>query len=135
MRLIWLASDLCQYQFNRAMKFKLDENLPISTADVFNHAGHDVLSVNDQNLSGASDALVAQICREEGRILVTLDLDFADIRAYPPEQHSGMIVLRLQHQDALNVIEVCRRIMPVFEREPIENRLWIVDEKRLRIRE
>jgi predicted nuclease of predicted toxin-antitoxin system len=117
------------------MKFKLDENLPLTVADVFNHAGNDALSVIDQHLAGASNATLAQICREEGRILVTLDLDFADIRAYPPEQYSGMIVLRLQHQDALNVVEVCRRLMPVFDQEPIENRLWIVDEKRLRIRE
>ena len=117
------------------MKFKLDENLPLSAAKIFNQAGHDAVSVNDQELSGATDETVAQICREEERILVTLDLDFADIRVYPPDKYSGLVVLRLQRQDAHAVMAVCQRLLPIFEQELIEGRLWIVDERRLRIRE
>ena len=35
-----------------------------------------------------------QACRTEGRILITLDLDFSDIRAYPPGTYPGIWVLR-----------------------------------------
>jgi len=117
------------------MKFKLDENLPLASADVFNQAGHDASSVYGQNLTGSPDTKLAQICRKEERVLVTLDLDFSDIRVYPPDRYSGIIVLRLQHQDARTVIDVCRRLLPIFEQEPINGRLWIVDERRVRIRE
>jgi hypothetical protein len=33
---------------------------------------------------------------------VTLDLDFANIRAYPPGKHAGIVVLRLKHQDKIH---------------------------------
>lgn len=117
------------------MKFKLDENLPLASADVFNQAGHDASSVYEQALTGSPDDKLVQICREEERVLVTLDLDFSDIRAYPPDRYSGIIVLRLQHQDAHAVMDVCRRLLPVIEQEPLNGRLWIVDERRVRIRE
>jgi hypothetical protein len=45
-------------------------------------------------LSGAEDATIAVRCRTEGRILITLDLDFANIRAYPPAEYAGIIILR-----------------------------------------
>jgi len=63
-----------------------------------------------------------------------MDLGFADIRAYPPEEGPGCIVLRLRHQDRPKIIEALRRIMPLTEQETMKNRLWIVDEKRVRIR-
>jgi len=43
-------------------------------------------------------------------------------------------VLRLRHQDKAHVIATVRRILPLLEREPIEARLWIVDEHNVRIR-
>ena len=35
------------------MRFKLDENLPVELANVFREAGHDAVTVLDQNLMGA----------------------------------------------------------------------------------
>jgi uncharacterized protein DUF5615 len=35
------------------MKFKIDENLPIEAAALLREAGHDALTVHDQNLRGA----------------------------------------------------------------------------------
>jgi predicted nuclease of predicted toxin-antitoxin system len=35
-----------------------------------------------------------RFCTHEGRILLTLDLDFSDIRAYLPEEFPGILVLR-----------------------------------------
>ena len=45
-------------------------------------AGHDVSTALDEDLGGSSDAAVAKACLDEGRVLVTLDLHFADIRTY-----------------------------------------------------
>lgn len=47
-------------------------------------AGHDVATVADQELVGADDTELAGVCAREHRILVTLDIGFADIRNYPP---------------------------------------------------
>ena len=66
------------------MKFKLDENLPTRAAEVLRTAGHDVVHLLDQAAPGTKDADVAQLVRNEGRALITLDLGFADIGTYPP---------------------------------------------------
>ena len=78
------------------MKFKTDENLPVEAAATLRNAGFDVETVPEENLSGLDDETIVARVRGEGRVLLTLDLDFANIRAYPPDQHPGIIVLRLK---------------------------------------
>jgi predicted nuclease of predicted toxin-antitoxin system len=117
------------------MKFKVDENLPIEVAQLLRTGGHDALTVDEQLLGGRMDRVIAQICQQEERIIITIDLDFADIRAYPPENFPGLIVLRLKRQDKFSVMETLRRLLPLLEREPVRQRLWIVEEDRIRIRE
>ena len=116
------------------MRFKADENLPIEVAQLLRMAGHDAVTVLDQQMGGDLDQNVAEACRRENRALLTLDLDFADIRTYPPETYSGLIVLRFRHQDKSHVLSMLRRILPLFEAEPVNGRLWIVDEQQVRIR-
>ena len=57
------------------MNFKIDENLPLEFIDLLREAGHDAVSVLDQQLGGADDSTVAARCRQEHRVLITLDLD------------------------------------------------------------
>jgi predicted nuclease of predicted toxin-antitoxin system len=116
------------------MKFKIDENLPIEMADLLRRAGHDALTVSDELLGGSADTEVISICRSEGRALVTLDTDFANIRIYPPEDSYGLIVLRLKRQDKAYVLEIFSRLIPILSTEPVSGELWIVEEKRIRIR-
>jgi len=116
------------------MKFKVDENLPTEAAELLGQAGHDAVTVLEQELGGRADPDIASICQRESRALVTLDTDFADIRAYPPQDFPGLVVLRLKRQDKLHVLEALRRATPVFSREPLQRHLWIVEEGRVRIR-
>ena len=74
------------------------------------------------------------MCRVEGRALVTLDTDFADLRTYPPGRTAGIIVLRLRRQDRAHVLETIRRLVPPLTTETLAGHLWIVDEDRVRIR-
>ncbi len=87
-----------------------------------------------QGLRGALDDEVAALCQREDRVLVTLDLDFADIRAYPPHEFPGILVLRLRKQDKASVLAVLRRLLPVLERTPPHGELWLVDETGIRVR-
>jgi predicted nuclease of predicted toxin-antitoxin system len=50
------------------MKFKIDENLPLEAAALLREAGHDALTVHDQNLRGALDPKLRAVCIAEGRI-------------------------------------------------------------------
>ncbi len=116
------------------MRFKLDENLPPEATALLRNGGHDVLTVWDQKLRGRPDNEVAEACRRESRAFVTLDTGFADIRGYPPGEHSGLIVLRLQKQSRKDVLAVLERVEPLLMSEPLARCLWVVDEQRVRIR-
>ena len=96
--------------------------------------GHDAMSVVEQNLGGASDTSIADAIQREARTLITLDTDFADIRAYPPQDYSGLIVLRLKQHDKSSVLRIMTRLTGMFEKEPLDHRLWIVEAEKVRIR-
>jgi predicted nuclease of predicted toxin-antitoxin system len=78
------------------MRFKVDENLPTELTQLLVERGHDAHTVLDQRLGGSPDARIAEVCKREDRALITLDLGFADIRAYPPADYSGLVVFRLR---------------------------------------
>lgn len=115
------------------MRFKLDENLPMEVADLLRVAGHAADTVGEERLGGARDPDVAALCLREGRALITLDLDFADIRSYPPARYPGLVVLRLDRQDKRHVLEACSDLADRLSSEPLSGRLWIVEASRIRI--
>ena len=117
------------------MRFKIDENIPVEAKQVLQQAGYEVSTVEDEALSGAPDSYLAAKCRREQRTIITLDLDFADIRHYPPQYYSGLIVLRTSRQDRNAVLSIIERLIVPLKTEVLDQRLWIVDEKRIRIRE
>ena len=108
------------------MKFKIDENLPIEIAELLQQAGHDAATVIEQLLGGKADSDIISVCQQEEYALVTLDMDFADIRVYPPGQFYGLIVLRMKQQDKSYLLHAFSRLLPLFSSEPLEGHLWIV---------
>lgn len=116
------------------MRFKIDENLPVEVALRLRTAGHEATTVTEQDMIGNPDLTLSEACRREQRALVALDLDFADIRNYPPEQHSGFIVLRVSGRGKRHIREVFERVVPLLETESLAQHLWIVDEQTVRIR-
>ena len=116
------------------LRFKIDENLPVEAADLLRDHGHDAATVLEQRMGGEIDSTLATACRREERAIITLDLDFSDIRNYPPDQYAGLVVLRLDRQDKPHILEVMRRLQPRLNQEPLKGRLWVVDEDSIRIR-
>lgn len=116
------------------MRFKLDQNIPSSIAAAVAAEGHDVHTAAEEGLSSASDPVLLAACVSEGWILVTLDRDFADIRAYPPGTHAGLWVLRPPRQTVAAVAAVVAGGLRLARVERVEGRLWVLDEMRVRIR-
>ena len=115
------------------MRFKIDENLPPEASALLRNNGHDALTVWDQGLQGRADNHIASVCQSEKRAFMTLDLDFADIRTYPPDQYSGLIVLRLSSQSRAHVLRILQNLISILSQESVGGRLWIVDETAVRI--
>lgn len=116
------------------MKLKLDENLGLRGRDLLTAAGHDVCTVPQQDLCGATDEEVARRCAEEGRAVITLDLDFANPLRFPPELHHGIAVLRgpaRMNQMALE--RLLQTLIGAMQSQPLDGHLWIVEEGRVRV--
>ncbi len=116
------------------IQFKIDENLPVDAAVLLQEGGYYAETVFDEGNQGSPDTDLLQVCRQENRVLVTLDLDFADIRSYPPNEYPGLIVLRSRWQDRPHILGLLRKILVHLGEEPLEGHLWIVEEDRIRIR-
>jgi predicted nuclease of predicted toxin-antitoxin system len=115
------------------MRFKIDENLPDALVAVLEEKGHDACTARDQRLNGRPDLDLAAACKGERRAIVTLDLDFSDITAFPPEEYAGIIVLRVRSQSKAHVLSVFTALLPLLETEPLDRNLWIVEENRVRV--
>lgn len=116
------------------MKFKLDENLGARTVERFRSRGHDIHTVASEQLSGASDRRIFETCALEGRCLVTLDLDFADVLRFPPETSAGIAVIRAPGSVSLALLcHLIDCLLNMAEAHPIAQQLWIVEPNRIRV--
>jgi predicted nuclease of predicted toxin-antitoxin system len=118
---------------SETLKFKIDENLPRVAAEILREAGFDAETVLQEGLGGSPDDSLAAVCKEEGRALVTLDLDFSDIRTYPPEEYPGFIVLRIHNHFISNITVIMRKVTALLQKERLKGAIWSVDERRVRI--
>jgi predicted nuclease of predicted toxin-antitoxin system len=116
------------------MLFKIDENLHEEVAGILRLNGHDAVSVYDQQMRGHTDQEIAAVCQRERRVIVTQDLDFSNIVAFPPEDYAGIIVLRLHDPGRAWALAAMRRLLPLLTSEPLAGCLWSVDDVGVRIR-
>jgi predicted nuclease of predicted toxin-antitoxin system len=77
------------------VRLKLDENIPASAGPRLSALGFDVDTVLAEGLQGRADEDVWTAARAESRMLVTQDLDFADVRKFAPGTHAGLFIVRL----------------------------------------
>ena len=117
------------------LRFKLDENLPERVESALRSLGHDVQTAVSEGLAGAIDPAVLEAASAENRILVTLDLDFSDVRVYPPGSHKGIWVLRPATQAVAAIAALALAGVRLSLTERTSGQLWVIDERRVRIRE
>src|ERR1700722_3281091 len=77
------------------MRFLVDANMPRTTLALLGRLGHTGEHARDLGLGDAPDAQIAARARGTGAAIITRDVDFADIRNYPPGDYPGLIVLRM----------------------------------------
>lgn len=116
------------------MKLKLDENMPASLVAILSPLGHDVDTVPIEGLRGCADSAVWEATQAADRLLITQDLDFSDLRHFPPGKHPGILLMRLRGPDRQALIDHVRSL---FESEDVESWrgcLIISTEHKIRIR-
>ena len=118
------------------MRFLIDANMPRSIIALVTNLGHEVEFARDVGLAAAPDHEIAARAQATGAPLLTRDLDFADVRRYPPSLYPGIVVLRLSDgviaKDIVGVTE--RFLRDATFVGNLAGRLAIVEQDRVRFR-
>lgn len=115
------------------MKFKLDENLDVRLVHLMAEQGFEADSVLGESIAGVSDEGLFDACKRTGRILVTLDLDFANPLRFPPQSSPGILVLRPKRQNLFHVRSLLSSLIPRLRVENMDGQLWIAEPGRVRV--
>ncbi len=94
------------------MTFKLDENLPVELRDDLRALGYEADTVHDEGIAGATDEVILEQVRIEGRILLTMDKGIADVRRFPPRRYAGIVLFSPTSTGRGAVLAFARRHLP-----------------------
>ncbi|MEW5956134.1 MAG: DUF5615 family PIN-like protein [Chloroflexota bacterium] len=117
------------------MKLFADECVYHITVKALRSWGHDVVTTQELNLVGKADKLQLEAAISQGRVLITNDLDFSNIRRYPPAHHSGIVVLKIRPRVLNQVHTVLKRLLDSTSQESLQQTLVIVDRNKYRLRQ
>ncbi|MEK7476353.1 MAG: DUF5615 family PIN-like protein [Candidatus Coatesbacteria bacterium] len=115
--------------------FLVDEDLPRNLAAALRAGGFEAVDVRDAGLRGRPDSAVFDHALRRNLVIVTADLDFASILAYPLGTHHGIVVARLPQE--LSVASTNRRIVQALlglGSEDLAGTLAIIEPDRVRLR-
>lgn len=116
-----------------SLKFLLDADMPISSAEVIRSIGFEVEDVRDIGIRAAKDREIIEYALKNKRIIVTRDTDFGEVLRYP--KHPGAIIVRLPY--AFTAKEINKRLAEFFRyvrEEDIRETITIVELSRYRRR-
>jgi predicted nuclease of predicted toxin-antitoxin system len=116
------------------VKFKIDENLPVEIADEIRGLGHEADTVFGEQLSGFPDAKILAAAEKGQRVLLTMDKGIANVRLYPPEDFTGIVLFRPKRAGRLGAIEFVRQHLLVLQEMELTGRLIVITEAGMRIR-
>jgi predicted nuclease of predicted toxin-antitoxin system len=79
------------------MKFLADMGISPKTVALLQSLGHDAVHLHDQGLDRLGDSGILIKSRDEGRVLLTHDLDFGELVAASGAELPSVILLRLRN--------------------------------------
>lgn len=85
------------------MKFLADMGISQSTVNWLRVKGYDAIHLRDERLHKINDKEIIEKALEENRIILTCDLDFADLMAASAGISPSVIIFRLENEKPENV--------------------------------
>ena len=116
------------------MNFFADECVYKVTVDLLRSWEHSVITVQDAGLAGKPDEEILAYAISHERVLITIDMDFSNIRHYPPTAHKGIIVAKMRPRNSAQVHKVLEYLLNNVEESVLNQSLVIVDHNKYRIR-
>jgi len=116
------------------MNIFADECVYKVTVELLRSWGHDVLTAQEAGLAGKPDEELLAYAVMHERVLITIDMDFSNIRHYPPKSHKGIVVAKMRPRNADQVHNVLEYLLGNIEESTLNQSLVIVDQNKYRIR-
>lgn len=116
------------------MKLLLDENLSTAQAEILRARGLNAVGVVEEGLGGRTDEEIRRHAIETGRILLTLDADFANILRFPPAGTPGVIRLKLHPPTETAITEALERGLSQLHSMELAGKLVVIDRNKIRVR-
>ena len=116
------------------IRFRLDMGIAQSTGQLLRSQGHDVVHLCEQSLERLTDDRIVAKAKEEGRVIVTHDLDFGRIVSLSGSTVPSIVTLRLGNMTPERVNTVLTTAVPEVT-EPLERgALVTITDRGIRIR-
>lgn len=116
------------------MNLFADECVFGPTIRFLQNEGHNIVTVHDFSLAGHEDVEILAFALTQNRVLLTIDLDFGNIRHYPPERHAGVIILRVRPATLAQVHTLLAEFLQTTPQEKLVNTLAVIDHNKIRLR-
>ena len=116
------------------MKFLADMAISQSTLTWLRERGHDAVHVRDVGMARAEDAAILARAREEGRVLLTLDLDFGYLLAVSGAALPSVMIFRMGNETAEAVTARLADVLACCADELRTGAIVTVGEEAIRVR-
>jgi len=117
-----------------AIRLLANMNISPKTVEVLWHQGWDIIRVSQFLPVDAPDQEILSFARQEGRIVVTQDLDFSALLALGGYDRPSLITLRLVVSDPETVTRRLLEVLPRFEKALQEGCAMTVEDVAIRVR-
>lgn len=116
------------------MKFLADMGVSMSTVQSLRETGHDAVHLRERGLGRLSDVAILEKARQEGRIVLTFDLEFGDLLATGIHNFPSVIIFRLRNQTPASVTPRLREVLLERDKELAAGAIVVVEDARYRLR-
>lgn len=116
------------------LQYLADMNLSPQTVSALRQEGLDIIRVSDVMPGTAADDEILHYARQQGRVIVTQDLDFSQLIALAGYDSPSLVTLRLSTSDPDSITQALRRALPQIASTLLEGSAVTIDDRRIRIR-
>jgi predicted nuclease of predicted toxin-antitoxin system len=115
------------------MRFLVDMPASPTLVQWLSQRGHDAVHAQEIGLATVGDSLILARARNEGRIVITVDLDFGRLLAMSEAEGPSVILFRGGNYSEIEMQNLLARVLDSVSEEAMAKAICVVDRKRIRV--
>ena len=116
------------------MRLLADQDVYKVTIEALKLLGHNVVTVKELGMQGATDRDLLRKAKIDNRLLITRDKDFGTLVFWEKELSTGVILLRITPMTTEEVHHEIQRLFDEHKEEELKSLFCVVEPHRHRIR-